>query len=771
MQVARKTSDVSGWTPSRADSSLQSLHSGGTQPGTGTQPTSTPSSAATPFARHSSGDVPSNVLCTPRRSSDTPSVGSALSGLPRRNSDPRLPRKHSQQVTVVPPEAENPLENPEDGEVLPGLPDQVPRRPQPGARQLRWRRGACVGAGTFGEVFIGLNEATGQLLAIKALPWDEADRPLTQRLAALQGEVRALRGLRHPNLVSYLCTQLSEAVLCIFMEYVPGGSLLSVTKQVGALSEETAARYAQSIADALCFLHRNLVVHRDVKAANVLVSVSGVLKLTDFGTAVFIKDDGSAKGLSSSVFWMAPEVLSSGVSGYPCDVWSLGCTLLEMLTAQLPFAHVAADEGSMASFLTHESPFVTLPPELHHSDECGNFLLQACLVPNAEARCTAQELLRHSFLLSCTTPTDDDGVEEYEEQYSVACVSDRGSETGRDEKGAVVNPLTSGRTVASAGSGGMLWSGTQTGTTEDADSGKWSMSEDDRRVEMRRRSGRRGQKGPDGKRGGSNPAARGEQQRIMQRVMSGCLVLTGVHDAADTAQELADTLMSETLSATHTRHTAVHSNTVDPHSPQLSTPSPNTFSLTATSHTLTSVTSFAPPPLSAQAAPADSAPTRVRRCVPLATVRPHTTPHTPQAQDCVVSLLRQHLQAQSDVEQGVVDMEPEPSSAAPSIHVLEGSTGARSDASRIYCHICGQAVTRTVCRWPSARTNSANLHTVHSAMRVCLDSVHSDFCAGCHSIDYTDLKAIHLNPTPGFHFVLVLLPPLSTPSFLRRRIA
>ena len=99
-------------------------------------------------------------------------------------------------------------------------------------------QGAQIGSGGFGVVFIGLNDQTGELLAIKNIPFDSTDKQIHQKLKELQKEIAVMKSLTHPNIVRYFQTAREGSSINIFMEYVPGGSIANLLKQFGPLKEK-----------------------------------------------------------------------------------------------------------------------------------------------------------------------------------------------------------------------------------------------------------------------------------------------------------------------------------------------------------------------------------------------------------------------------------------------------------------------------------------------------------------------------------------------------
>eukprot|EP00755_Sulcionema_specki_P022546 Sspe_Gene.76789::Locus_47969_Transcript_1_1_Confidence_1.000_Length_2156::g.76789::m.76789 len=199
-----------------------------------------------------------------------------------------------------------------------------------------WRRGRLLGQGSFGRVYECI-DPSGTLIAVKEIELSRNANP--EAVRSLQRELDTLRGLRHPNLVSYLGCSQSSGALHIFMEHAPGGSIASLTRRRGKLSLPQIQRYTRQILLGLEYLHGNGIVHRDIKGDNVLLGEKGEVKLTDYGCSAQLenvtgKDHSNSKGsLVGTPAWMAPELIKDPQYHAPikADVWSVGCTILEML--------------------------------------------------------------------------------------------------------------------------------------------------------------------------------------------------------------------------------------------------------------------------------------------------------------------------------------------------------------------------------------------------------------------------------------------------------
>ncbi|KAL0452480.1 UNVERIFIED_CONTAM: Mitogen-activated protein kinase kinase kinase YODA [Sesamum latifolium] len=207
-------------------------------------------------------------------------------------------------------------------------------------------------------------------------------------------EIALLSRLRHPNIVQYYGSETVGDKLYIYLEYVSGGSIHKILQEYGKLGESAIRSYTQQILSGLAYLHAKNTVHRDIKGANILVDPNGRVKLADFGMAKHITGQSCPLSFKGSPYWMAPEVIrnSNGCS-LAVDIWSLGCTVLEMATSKPPWSQY---EGVAAMFKIGNSKELPTIPD-HLSDE-GKEFVRLCLQRNPLHRPTAAQLLEHSFV-------------------------------------------------------------------------------------------------------------------------------------------------------------------------------------------------------------------------------------------------------------------------------------------------------------------------------------------------------------------------------------
>jgi len=120
------------------------------------------------------------------------------------------------------------------------------------------------------------------------------------------------------------------------------GSLSSIIKKFGAFREEVVAIFIRQVLQGLCYLHAQGIVHRDIKGDNILTNKDGIVKLADFGIAMKLSDTAKSQSIVGTPYWMAPEIIEqSGPTTPACDIWSLGCTVIELLTGGPPYYGLA----------------------------------------------------------------------------------------------------------------------------------------------------------------------------------------------------------------------------------------------------------------------------------------------------------------------------------------------------------------------------------------------------------------------------------------------
>ncbi|XP_070587405.1 mitogen-activated protein kinase kinase kinase 19 isoform X1 [Erythrolamprus reginae] len=243
---------------------------------------------------------------------------------------------------------------------------------------ILWTKGEILGKGAYGTVSCGLT-SQGQLIAVKQVALNACDQAGNKKeFQKLQEEVEILKNLTHINIVGYLGTSLEDNIVSIFMEFVPGGSISSIIRRFGPLSEMILCKYTKQIVQGVAYLHENCVVHRDIKGNNVMLMPNGIIKLIDFGCAKRLicgsltnPHSEPLKSVHGTPYWMAPEVMNESGYGRKSDIWSIGCTVFEMATGKPPLA--AMDKLAAMFYIAVRKGLMPSLPK-HCSDEAVGFV-------------------------------------------------------------------------------------------------------------------------------------------------------------------------------------------------------------------------------------------------------------------------------------------------------------------------------------------------------------------------------------------------------------
>ncbi|KAM7408590.1 hypothetical protein PAMA_002350 [Pampus argenteus] len=257
-----------------------------------------------------------------------------------------------------------------------------------------------LGDGAFGKVYKAQNKQNGTLAAAKVI-----DTKTEDELEDYMVEIDILASCNHQYIVKLLDAFYFEGKLWILIEFCAGGAVDAIMLELERpLTEPQIRVVCKQTLDALCYLHENKVIHRDLKAGNILLSLEGDVKLADFGvSAKNTKTFQRRDSFIGTPYWMAPEVVMCETSkdrpyDYKADIWSLGVTLIELAQIEPP-NHEMNPMRVLLKIAKSEPP--TLMHPSRWSPEFSDFLRKA-LDKNVDNRWGPVQLLQHPFVTSVT---------------------------------------------------------------------------------------------------------------------------------------------------------------------------------------------------------------------------------------------------------------------------------------------------------------------------------------------------------------------------------
>ena len=270
--------------------------------------------------------------------------------------------------------------------------------------------GEQLGRGAYGVVYKAIEISTGYFVAVKQIPTQHMG---VREQEAVTNEIELLSKLNHFNIVKYSTVLRNEGCISIVTEFMESGSLAATLHRFGPLPEPLIAWYIIQSLKGLAYLHEQGVIHRDIKGANILLNKRAFVKLADFGVATKLMGAGadglwgasagnrevdqSTPTVVGTPYWMAPEIIEMSGFSTASDIWSIGCTVIELFTGYPPYYELAP-MSALFRIVSDEHP--PLPPNV--SDGMADFLLK-CFQKNAEKRPTAEELLKHPWLVKRTS--------------------------------------------------------------------------------------------------------------------------------------------------------------------------------------------------------------------------------------------------------------------------------------------------------------------------------------------------------------------------------
>ncbi|VDN55923.1 unnamed protein product [Dracunculus medinensis] len=260
-----------------------------------------------------------------------------------------------------------------------------------------WSLKGVIGDGAFGSVYKAINRANNNLIAAaKAIDLDDEEG------TDVMIEVEILARCKHPNIVQLYDAYTMGNRITLLLEFCGGGAIDTIMIELSRGLTEVQIQYVmKEILKAICFLHEKNVIHRDLKAGNVLLTNDAKVKLADFGVSALCKDAREERStFIGTPYWMAPEVMLCET--FPekrytkvADIWSFGITLIEMAEEKPPYADMNPAKV-IFKVIKAEPPTFEKP---HLWSSIFREVVSKCLVKDPLNRCSAADLLFHPFFI------------------------------------------------------------------------------------------------------------------------------------------------------------------------------------------------------------------------------------------------------------------------------------------------------------------------------------------------------------------------------------
>ena len=253
----------------------------------------------------------------------------------------------------------------------------------------KFRNLVKIGQGASGGVYTAFEVGTNALVAIKQMNLEQQPKK-----DLIINEILVMRDSKHKNVVNFMDSFLVKGDLWVVMEYMEGGSLTDVVT-FNMMSEGQIAAVCRETLHGLQFLHSKGVIHRDIKSDNILLSMEGSIKLTDFGFCAQINESHMKRTtMVGTPYWMAPEVVTRKEYGRKIDIWSLGIMAIEMIEGEPPYL---TESPLRALYLIATNGTPQIKDEQNLSDPFKQFLYFALKV-DPEKRASAHDLLKVSWI-------------------------------------------------------------------------------------------------------------------------------------------------------------------------------------------------------------------------------------------------------------------------------------------------------------------------------------------------------------------------------------
>lgn len=254
-----------------------------------------------------------------------------------------------------------------------------------------------IGEGAYGKVYKAQSKKDNRIVAMKELELANED------WIPLLAEINMVVDLHHESIVNYYAWFMENQKMWLVMEYCDGGSLREIVDTLKRpLTEPEISAVSRGILESLIYVHSLNRIHRDIKAANLLLTSEGVIKLCDFGVSAQLdgtSEEYKRKTLAGSAYWMAPEIVSSAGHDTKADIWSFGITELELYEKEAPLAKFAREKGiNSPQLLIVQTPRNEPPQAPDSASPLFKNFIKRILLKDPNLRPTAAELIKDPFI-------------------------------------------------------------------------------------------------------------------------------------------------------------------------------------------------------------------------------------------------------------------------------------------------------------------------------------------------------------------------------------
>ena len=306
------------------------------------------------------------------------------SAVPIPASDPRSP-SNAQINTAVPAAVPRPRQRQRGSITNTEIIARLHQIVNPADPTKKFRNLIKIGQGASGGVYTAFEVGTNKCVAIKQMNLEQQPKK-----DLIINEILVMRDSRHKNVVNFMDSFLVRGDLWVVMEYMEGGSLTDVVT-FNMMSEGQISAVCRETLHGLQFLHSKGVIHRDIKSDNILLSMDGNIKLTDFDFCAQINETQMKRTtMVGTPYWMAPEVVTRKEYGRKIDIWSLGIMAIEMIEGEPPYL-TESPLRALYLIATNGTPVIKGEAEL---TEVFKGFLGFALKVDPEKRASAHDLLK-----------------------------------------------------------------------------------------------------------------------------------------------------------------------------------------------------------------------------------------------------------------------------------------------------------------------------------------------------------------------------------------